>query len=43
MNTIANLIGDVADLLYLVGTYLNNVAVRLKMGQYADNHPSKGE
>lgn len=42
MNFISNLVGDLADLFYLVGTYFNNIAVRLKMEHYADNHPSGG-
>lgn len=42
VNALSNLIGDVADLFYLVGTYLNNLAVRIKMRHYVDNHPSGG-
>lgn len=42
MNLIANLIGDLADLFYLVGTHLNNCAVRIKLNNYVDNHPSGG-
>lgn len=42
MNLLSNLVGDLADLFYLVGTQLNNWAVALKMRHYANNHPSGG-